>query len=227
MDLKEHLGELRSRVIRIIVAVIFGMSVTFYISGSLLDKFWHSIFGDIPPYVLSPLEWIITRLSFSLILTLVILYPYIIYELYSFAKPGLYEHERKFIKSLIIPSYIIFVCGFFIAYKFIIPVLYNIALVSTAEPYLSAGKTVENAIKLLLAFGFFLQIPLVALLADRFGIVDYNTLKNMRLLVYIAVFLFLTNVTADFTGLTQIASLVLFVIMYELSLLLLRVAKNI
>ncbi len=227
MDLRDHLEELRSRLVRIIVAVGAATVIIFYFSGTLLDKFWRSLFGPTPPYVLSPLEWLLTELSFSLTLALIILYPYIIFELYRFAKPGLYEHERKFLRNLIIPSYILFVFGLFIAYKFIVPEIYNLAKVSTASPYFSVGRAVGNAIKLLMSFALFLQIPLAMLLAERFGIVDYSTFKTMRIPLYIIVFLFFTNATANFAGLTQIVSMALFIVMYELGLLLLKVSIKI
>ncbi len=227
MDLREHIAELRTRLIRIVIATVITMSAIFTFSGKIFSVFWHDLFGDLPFYVLSPVEWVVAMLSFSLIASLVLLYPYIIYELYSFAKPGLYEHERRFLKTIIIPSYIIFVVGLAAAYKFVIPTLYSIAITASADPYLSAGKTVSNAIKLMLSFGFFLQIPLVTLLANRYGVLDYQTFKMLRIPVYVLVFLLITNITADFTGLTQVASLALFVAMYELSLLLMRFAKNI
>ncbi len=226
MEITEHIAELRRRVLRICIAFILLISVMFYLSYDPLLAFWHTLVGDLPIYVFSPIEWVVIRLSFSALLSLVILYPYIIYELYLFAKPGLYEHERKFLRTMLIPSYIIFVAGLFFAYKFAVPLLYDLALKTSYDPYLSAEKTIVNAFKLLITFGFFFQIPLAMVLAVHFRIVDYSTLRNLRLPLYIVILLLVTNLTMDFTGLTQFASLALFVCMYEIGLLILRIFKS-
>lgn len=222
LEITEHIAELRMRVLRISIAIIIAVSVMFYTSYSLLLNFWHTLVGDEPIYIFSPIEWVVIRLTFSTLLSLIILYPYIIYEFYLFAKPGLYEHERKFLKSILLPSYLIFIFGLFFAYEFV-PFLYRIAMANSLEPYLSAEKTITNAFKLLFTFGIFFQIPLAMVLANRFKIVDYETFKSFRIPVYIVILLLITNLTIDFTGLTQFACLTLFVIMYELGLLMLRV----
>ncbi len=226
LELREHIEELRKRLIRICIILIVAVSISYYVSYPYLLSFWYSLVGKNPIYVFTPLEWVVIRLSFSVITSLLLLYPYIIYELYLFAKPGLYEHERKFLKSILIPSYGIFLFGTFFAYKFVVPVLYSIALSSAVDPYLSAEKTLTNAFKLLISFGFFFQIPLIMVLSDKFGIIRYPTYRSLRIPVYILILIFVTNLTMDFTGLTQIASLVLFVIMYETGLLILRVLNN-
>lgn len=223
LEITEHIAELRKRVLRISIAIIISVSVMFYISYSLLLNFWHTLVGDKPLYIFTPIEWVVIRLTFSALLSLIILYPYIIYEFYLFAKPGLYEHERKFLRSILLPSYLIFICGLFFAYEFAVPFLYRIAMANSIEPYLSAEKTITNAFKLLFTFGIFFQIPLAMVLADRFKIVDYETFKSFRIPVYIVILLLITNLTMDFTGLTQFASLTLFVIMYELGLIMLRI----
>jgi len=221
LELKEHIEELRKRLIRISAVLFLAVSTLFFVSYPYLVRFWNSLVGESPIYVFSPLEWIVIRIGFSILLSLIILYPYIMYELYLFAKPGLYDHERKFLKAILIPSYGIFLFGIFFAYKFVVPLLYTISL-STAEPYLSAERTITNALKLLISFGFFFQIPLFMVLSDRFGVVNYSTYRNLRIPVYLIVFIFITNMTMDFTGLTQIASLSLFIVMYEIGLMMLR-----
>ncbi len=226
MDITEHIAELRKRILRICVILIVTVSVMFYLSYAPLLAFWHTLVGDLPIYVFSPIEWVVIRLSFSVILSLVFLYPYIMYELYLFAKPGLYEHERRFLRAMLVPSYIIFIAGLFFAYRFAIPILYHLALASSFDPYLSAERTIMNAFKLLIAFGIFFQIPLAMSLAVHFRIVDHSTLRNLRLPLYLIVLLLVTNLTMDFTGLTQFASLALFVCMYEVGLLMLRIFKG-
>jgi sec-independent protein translocase protein TatC len=225
MELTEHIAELRTHVIRIAVVLIAAISVFFYISPSLIHHVWETMLGSKPIYTFSPIEWFVTRLTFSALLSLIFFYPYIIYELYLFAKPGLYEHERKFLRSLLVPSYVIFLAGVYVSYKFVVPLIYNFAILPSYEPYLSAERTMQNAFRLFIAFGFFFQIPLAMILAEKFRLIDYRTFRNLRIPIYVVVFILITNVSMDFTGLTQITSLLTFIVMYEVGMLLLAI-KN-
>ncbi len=226
MSLAEHIEELRVRVLRATVAVLAAMAIAFTLSGRLISYFWRSIL-KYPPYVFSPLEWIVLQLNVSLLIALVACYPYIAYELYMFARPGLYEHERRFLKTILIPSYLIFVLGVLFSMLFVVPLIYGVALSQGYDPYLSAAKTIDSAVKLGMSFGIFSQIPLLMFLATRFGVVDYKTLKNARILFYAAAIAIVTNFSGDLSFFAQIAALVMLIVMYEVGLVLLGIARRI
>ncbi len=226
MPLTEHVAELRKHVVRAAIVFIAFLSIVLYFSPGLIMAFWRNTIGNVPLYTYSPLEWIVTCLTLSIVVTAIFLYPYIIYELYLFAKPGLYEHERKFLKTLLIPSYLIFLLGVFISYKFVVPAIYHFALSNTFAPYLSAEETLQNAFRMFLVTGIFFQVPLAMILADKFGIVDYKTFKNLRLPLYVIFFMIVTNVSMDITGITQIASVLIFAAMFETGLLFLKIKKK-
>lgn len=218
----EHIAELRKRVTRVSVSLLLIFPVVFYFSPELIKKFWQELINE-EMFVYSPLEWILLRLIFSLILSLVILYPYAIFELYLFAKPGLYESERKFLKFTMIPSYLIFLVGTYTAYKLLVPFLYSF---SYGNPFYSAEKTALNAIKLSFAFGMILQIPLAIFLLDKFKIISYETIKKLRVPIYLLAVFLILNSPVDLGGLAQLSFLISLLIMLELSILLLGVSKR-
>lgn len=220
MEITEHLTELRARLIRVFLAFIPTFFLTFIFSKDLIKFLW---FFDFPPYVFSPLEWILVQLTLSLTISIVLIYPYFFFEIYQFTKPGLYENEIRFLKTIAIPSYIFFALGFLISVKILVPFIYSITI-HTYEPYLSASLTLENAIKLSLAIGFFTQIPLVVFLLIKFSLVSYKTLKSFRIFVYFAVFMFFMNLTADFGSLALFTAFIFFIFMFEVSLLIARIA---
>ena len=229
MSLEEHLTELRSRVIRITVALILGTTLIFIFGGKLMWNFWNTLLpSHIPIYTLSPTEILIAQLTFSFVLAFLLLYPYIVYELYQFAKPGLYENERKFVKTFLPFSYLLFVVGLALAYFVIIPKVFYLSmeLGMDAEPFLSAKKTLYTALKILVAFGLTFQIPVLAVIAVRVGLIDCNWLKEKRLIIYLAVFILATNVTLDLSGISQIIVLILVVIMYEISIVLAKIMER-
>lgn len=223
MELREHLAELKTRTLRILIVTVAGIAILFGPSGYLIKEFWRGIFREeLDMVVYSPTEWIMARITFSFIVTFFIAYPYIVYELYNFAKPGLYEHERKFVKTFLPFSYVLFILGTALAYFVVIPQLYSVVVTEYfgAEPYLSVKKTLYGAFKIFLAFGLAFQIPVLAVVAVKLGMIDSKWLKGKRLIVYIAVFILATNLTFDISGLSQIIILGLVVIMYEISIIL-------
>ncbi len=226
LELKEHLAELRTRVLRILLAFLFVTPITFFFSKDIFEHFWYKNF-NFPPYVFSPLEWVLVQLIIAFLFSFLILYPYIIYEIYQFSKPGLYEKERNYFKFLMTLSYVVFVSIFLISMNFLVPVLYSITISNSFDPYFSALKTAENAFKISIAIGISSQIPLAMFLAVKFRIVEYEALKNFRIVVYFAALIFITNISLEFASLANLIGFLTFCLMYELGLLLLRIGNSI
>ncbi len=221
MELTEHIAELRKRLTRIVVALVAGLIVIFNFSDKIIKSLWDYLFNThIAMVAFSPTEWIMARLAVSLVISFTILYPYIMYELYLFAKPGLYEHERKFLKIFLPFSYILFLTGAALALFVVLPRIYDLFIRGYlgAKPFLSVKRTLYSAFKVIIAFGLAFQIPVISAIATRLGLINAKWLKEKRLIVYIAVFLLATNVTLDFTGISQLIVLFIVVIMYEFSI---------
>ncbi|RLI79024.1 twin-arginine translocase subunit TatC [Archaeoglobales archaeon] len=229
MELREHLSELRKRTLRILVVIIAGMVVVFPFSSNLIKGFWEGLFmKKLDMIIYTPTEWIVTQLVFSFILVIFVTYPFLVYEFYQFAKPGLFEHERKFVKTFLPFSYLLFLLGTGLAYFIVIPKLYSWAVVPYfgAEPHLSVKRTLYGAFKIFFAFGLTFQIPVVALISVRLGLIDSEWLKGKRLIVYIAIFILATNITFDISGISQIVILALVAVMYELSIFLAKLMEK-
>ncbi len=229
MPLEEHLAELRKRVIRIFVVMVAGIGITFRFSGELIRIFWREMLPrGLRVYVFSPTEWFMVQLTFSFVLTLIVFYPYIVYELYQFAKPGLYENERRFVKTFLPFSYVLFLVGVGLAYFVVIPKIFSIATMFNlgANPMFSAKKTIYLAFKILLAFGLIFQIPVLAVIAVRIGLIDSKWLKEKRVWIYLIVFVLASNVTLDISGISQLVILALVVVMFELSIILAKIMEK-
>ncbi len=228
MPLQEHLAELRRRVLRVFIVFVIGIAITFRFSGDLIRLFWNYILPDTHVYVVAPTEWFMVQLTFSFSVVLVIVYPYLVYELYQFAKPGLYEHERKFVKTFLPFSYILFLVGVALGLFVIVPKVFSVSMLFNmgANPFLTAKKTLYSALKIILAFGLSFQIPVLAVIAVRVGLIDSKWLKSKRWMVYLAVFILATNLTLDISGISQIIVLSLVVVMYEISIVLARIMEK-
>ncbi len=229
MELTEHIAELRKRLTRIVVALVAGLIVVFNFSDKIIRELWNYLFHThIAMVAFSPTEWIMARLAVSLVISFTVLYPYIMYELYLFAKPGLYEHERRFVKIFLPFSYVLFLTGAALAIFVVLPRMYSLFVRGYlgARPFLSVKRTLYSTFKVALAFGLAFQIPVLVAIAARLGIVNSKWLKDKRLIVYIAVFLLATNVTLDFTGISQLIVLSVVVVMYEVSILIAKLMEK-
>ncbi|MEM0350382.1 MAG: twin-arginine translocase subunit TatC [Archaeoglobaceae archaeon] len=220
--LTEHLAELRRRITRVLILLAVLIPVIFLFSPQIIKILWQELVGG-QMFAFGIMEWILLNLTLSLILSLIFLYPYASLELYLFAKPGLYENERKFFKIVLISSYLLFLFGLFISFKFLIPALYSI---SYGEQFYSVERTLSNSLRIAFAIALSLQIPLAIFLLDHFRIVDYEVMKNFRLPIYLIIFLLILNTSANLSGLAQVLALLLFILMFELGLIILKVSKR-
>ncbi len=228
MELREHLAELRDRVVRGFAPFFLILGAVFLKSDAIITYIWNELFQGKEMVVYSPTEYMITRILVSAFVAFFITYPWIIYQIYLFMKPGLYPHERRFLKVFLPFSYVVFVIGVVFSYYLILPKLYSATVVEYfgAEPYLSVRKSLQNAVKLTLSVGLAFQIPVVAAIAAKLGLVSSKWLKDKRLIIYIAVFILATNVTLDITGITQMVILLAVVVMYEVSILIARLFEG-
>lgn len=222
LSLSEHLAELRSRVRRVLILLLVIVPVAFFFSPRIIKMLWSELVGE-QMFAFSPMEWIVLNLSFSLILTLAVVYPYLMLELYLFAKPGLYENERNLLKTILIPSYLLFLFGIIFSFRFLVPFLYKL---SSGEEFFSVGRTIGNAMSISFFFAISLQIPLAVYMLDRFGVVEHRKMKGLRFPIYFLIAAFLLNAPANLSGMSQILVLALFGAMFELGLLLTGISKR-
>ena len=228
MELREHIAELRDRAIKAVIPYVFVLGLFYYKSDLLITYLWNSLFHDKKMVVYYPPEYLISRILLSAFMAFIVTYPWIIYQLYLFMKPGLYEHERRFLRLVFPFSYISFIVGALLSYFLILPVLYSTFVVEYfgAEPFLSVRESLQNSIKLTLSIGLSFQIPTATLVAVKLRLASSKWLKEKRLLIYIAVFILATNITFDITGLSQVIILTAVIVMYELSILIAKVFEG-
>lgn len=228
MPLEEHLAELRKRVLRVFLVFVVGIAIVFRFSGDMIKTFWSQILPDTKVYVVTPTEWFMVQLVFSFVSVLIIVYPYLVYELYQFAKPGLYDHERKFVKTFLPFSYVLFLVGMALGYFVIVPRVFNISMLFSmgSEPFLTAKKTLYSALRIIMAFGLSFQIPVFCVIAVKIGLISSKWLKDKRWIVYLAVFIIATNLTLDISGISQVIVLALVIVMYELSIFLAKLMEK-
>ena len=109
----KHLEELRSVLIKCLVVFGVILPIMFIFSPKILNILISVITQgtDVTLNFFSPTEVFIIQIKISMLLSLIISFPYIVRQIWGFILPALYENEQKFIKSIVLTSALLFLFG--------------------------------------------------------------------------------------------------------------------
>ena len=182
MSIISHFAELRWTLIRCICAVI--------LCAIPCWMFWERIFdffAVLPLRLSNPAPRIIytapvetVMLSFKIALTggVILASPFIFQQIWSFAAPGLYKKERFLILSIVLASTLCFLSGFAFCYLMLPLLLRFLTGYATVQidPFFRIDEYVNFLIKMSLAFGAAFEMPVIAFVLSRIGIIDHRFL---------------------------------------------------
>lgn len=182
-----HLVELRSRLMKAVVAVLLVFVCLFPWASKLYTLLAEPLLSKLPKGgqmiatdVTTPF---FVPLKVALMAAFLIALPYILYQIWRFVAPGLYEHEKRLVWPLIIASTILFFCGMAFAYFAVFPIVFGfitasaptgVAVMTDIDKYLSFVLT------MFMAFGMTFQVPVAVVLLVRMGFVTVKKLREIR-----------------------------------------------
>ena len=197
-----HLSELRNRLIKALIFCLVLLVFMFPFADDIYVLFSKPLIESLPessdliaigvgsPFIV-PIKLI---LSISILISI----PYIIYQIWSFAKPGLLDGEKKLMLPFAISSFILFYLGAIFAFYIVVPVLINF-FISTAPESVKIMTDISQffnfAIKIIIGFGIAFQVPVFTIISVRLGIFTKETLKKSRpyfIILFFIIGMFLT-----------------------------------
>jgi sec-independent protein translocase protein TatC len=228
LPVSEHIEELRSRLIRCAVAVVIGFLVAWPFKKEVL-KFLErplpeNLHGKL--VFLSPPEAFITALKVSLFAGIVIALPYILFQVWRFVEPGLYEHEKKLILPFMFFSLFFFILGLVFAYYVILPFGLRFLLGFMSElltPQITVGNYISFVIQLMLAFGFVFLLPVLMWLFSKLGIVNAGILERNRKFAILGIFIISAVLTPP-DAFSQVMMALPLMGLYEISIWVAKIA---
>jgi len=227
LPITEHLKELRSRLVVVLIGLFMLMFLAYPFSEHLVQIIWADFIPqDVPMSVYSPLEWIFVRLKLSLVIATALTVPLFLYEIFRFAAAGLYPSEKRFFIKIVPTSFILLILGGSLAYFVLLPLMFHYLIYfssGTALPQMSVQETLSSVTTLILGAGLVFQLPLLMVFAVKMGLVKYETLKKQRFIVYAALAGLAMFLSPDPTFISQMAVAVLLVLLFEISLVLAKV----
>lgn len=137
-------------------------------------------------------------LKVAMMAAFVIALPFILYQIWRFVAPGLYEHEKKLVLPLVVVSTLLFFCGMTFAYFAVFPVVFG--FVTAAAPagvavMTDIDKYLSFVLGMFLAFGITFEVPVAVVILVRLGIVSVAKLREFRAYVIVGAFVVAAVVT--------------------------------
>lgn len=183
LSLIEHLDELRTRLIVILVAFLVIGGLCFWQNDFILDIVNKPLPPDMVPATFGVSEAFMSTLTVSLYAALIILMPLLVYEVYAFVIPAFSEDEKRVTLPIVVAAPLLFVAGAVFGYYVVLPAALNFLLgfnddqfnmlLRARDYYGFFGMTV-------MSMGVLFEMPLAILMATRLGVVTPTQLRRNR-----------------------------------------------
>jgi sec-independent protein translocase protein TatC len=228
-----HLSELRSRLLKSFIFLIFLFIVSYFFSTEIY-RFLVQPYADAivaknldRRLIFTALhEAFLTYLKVAFFSALFVSSPFFLIQLWKFIAPGLYKNEKQALLPYIVATPILFILGSFIVYYLIMPlaIKFFLGFETVAEPGVIAiqleakvNEYLSLIMRLIFAFGISFQLPVILSLLARIGIIDSAYLQQRR--KYFVVIIFgLAAILTPPDPITQIGLALPLLLLYELSI---------
>ena len=190
-----HLIEFRDRVLRIFISILvifaglfaFSQDLYLYISEPIREFLPASstmIATEVASQFLTPFK-------LTLVLSIFAAMPYILYQVWAFVAPGLYQREKKIVLPLFLSSVLLFYGGMAFAYYVVFPLVFMF-FTSIAPEGISVMPDIRSyldfVLKLFFAFGLSFEIPIAVVILSWMGVVEPDNLAKKRPYVFVLCF---------------------------------------
>ena len=227
MPFMEHLGELRVRIMRALMALLVGLAIAFPFSQRVVDWLARPIQRSGNTLVfLAVTEAFWVQMKVALFLGLFIASPGILWQVWRFVEPGLHGHEKKYAVPFVVIGSLLFIAGGAFSLLIVTPSAISFLLSYARpglQPMISIGNYIDFLLKFTLAFGAVFEVPLAMTLVARMGLVTAKQFARNRKYAILGAFIAgaILTPTPDMVNQTLMAGPI--IILYELGIVAARV----
>lgn len=192
----DHLLELRTRLLHAVLGVLVVFCSLIYFAQDIYQYVAQPLLAVMPEGtqmiatdVASPF---FTPFKLTIVLSIFITMPYILYQMWSFIAPGLYKNEKRLIAPLMVGSTLLFYGGIAFAYYVVFPVAFTF-FSSVAPDGVTIATDISSyldfVLKLFFAFGAAFEIPIAIILLCWTGVTTPDSLRTKRPYIVVGAFI--------------------------------------
>lgn len=193
----EHLDELRKRLMISLVFLAVGMSVAFSQRTALIELIKAPLSSS-ELYASGQVQVVTTKLAAQLLLSLNLSFwaglaltlPFMLWQVWAFISPGLYPQERRWAVPFTVGAGLAFLGGVLFGYHLVLPAMVSFLvdfLAGAITPLLDLQEYIGTVTTFLVAFGLAFELPILAVLLTRIGLVNHGLLRGARRLAFVLV----------------------------------------
>ena len=253
MTFWEHLEELRWSIFRIAIAAVMAMVVIFIFMPSMFTGFvlgpttsefflykWLGSLGQLPflpdfaaedfkvdIISINVASQFMTHISTSFWFALVAIFPYIIYEIWKFIAPALYDNEKRSVRTAFLFGTLMFFIGCAVSYSFIFPFTFRFLteyqISGQITNQISLNSYMSTFLGMVFIMGLVFELPLLAWLLSKIGVLNREFLKKYRKHAVVILMILAALITPTGDPITLSLVFLPLYLLYEISI---RVVKN-
>lgn len=226
MTFLDHLEELRTRIIRILIILVVSFGICYYFSTNiqefLLAPLREAIGTHGKVVFTGILDKVLAELQIAFWSCVFLASPFWFHQVWLFIKPGLYENEVRAVRPFLFVGFVLFLSGVAFGYFVLFPFTFKTLLASgvqDVEAMLNLQDYLLLASKVLVFLGLLFQLPNVVVILGFMGLVTKYSLRNMRryLAVIFAVAAAIITPTPDI--LSMMCVWIPMMVLYEIGIL--------
>lgn len=236
----DHLDELRSSLLRMLgVTVLFGI-IAFVLKDELFaivlaprssDFLTYRLLGveDFQLHLMNTglTEQFMIHMRTAMYAGLLVASPYILYELFRFVSPGLYQNERRYAVWIVGAAYLMFLTGTLVNYLVVFPFTVRFLGTYQVSPDVANMLTLQSYIDTLLGMnlvmGVVFELPVVCALMGRMGLISNRMMSQYRRHAIVAILIVSAIITPTTDAFTLFIVALPIYLLYELSILIVRI----
>ena len=225
MTLIEHLAELRTRIIRTMIALSIAGVVAWFLYEPLFDLLKGPLNESSPTPLITtePLQGFQFRLQMTIYTAIALAFPVILWQIWRFVAPALYSNERRYAVAFITCGTVLFAMGAAIAFWTMpeaLKFLQNIGGEDNFDEFYTPNSYMRLIVYMMIAFGIGFQFPLIVTSLNMMGVVTTDKLREVRRYVIVIISVFVAVATPSGDPISMLALTIPMCLLYEVSILL-------
>lgn len=231
-SLLAHLIELRARLLRSSIALLLVFVALLPFANDLYAWLAQPLLAKLPAgshlvaiEVASPF---FTPIKLAFFAALMLAMPYLLYQAWAFVAPGLYRHEKRLAKPLLVATVLLFYAGCAFAYFLVLPMVFGFLNKVTPEGVTMTtdiSRYLDFVLVLFLAFGASFEVPVAVVVLVLIGLVTPEQLREARGYVIVGIFIVAAIITPP-DAVSQLMLAIPMMILYEIGLVAARMVAR-